>query len=89
MKTTRLAGLLVAPLALAAFALPGPASPVLPRPATASSGWAVVARYRTLRDTELPALLAWLRDRGPFTRPRPDLPLAPAARPAALAESPN
>lgn len=75
MKTLRLASLLLLLLTLTAYALPAPPSARLaPRPTMGGEAVrATLLRYYWLREVELPQLLAWLRDWGPFTRPRPDL----------------
>jgi hypothetical protein len=75
MNLLRLASLLILLLTLTAYALPAPhPESIAPQPTlNGELARATLLRYRWLRDTELPEMLAWLRDRGPFTRPRPDL----------------
>lgn len=75
MKTLRLTSLLLLALGLTAYArLAPPAQSLAPQSATGGEvARTVLLRYRWLRDEELPALLAWLRERGPFTRPAPGL----------------
>lgn len=75
MKTLRIASLLLLLLTLTAYALPAPhPERIAPQPTLGGEiTRATLLRYRWVRDTELPALLAWLQDWGPFCRPRPDL----------------
>jgi len=76
MKTVRYASLLLALLTLSAATLPAPAPTPLAatgQPAVPADFGLLVARYRWLRHTELPGLLAWLQSWGPFTQPPPGL----------------
>lgn len=75
MKTLRITGLLLLLLSLTAYALPAPhPESIAPQPTLGGEiTRATLLRYRWVRDTELPALLDWLRDWGPFTHPRPGL----------------
>lgn len=75
MKTLRIASCLLLLLTLTAYALPAPHPERLaPRPTVGGEvARATLLRYRWLRDTELPEVMAWLRERGPFTRPAPGL----------------
>lgn len=83
MKTLRFASLVLILLGSTAASLPAP-TPLAPPPAAAqatASQW--LARYQYITDTELPALLAWLQDWGPFTQPPPGLlPEQPQSAPA-------
>lgn len=74
MKALRITSLLLL-LTLTAYSLPAPPPLAMPQgPATSGErGQAALRRYRWLRDTELPQLLVWLREQGPFTRPMPGL----------------
>jgi|GEM_PF-5621341 len=73
MKTLRITSLLLLLLTLTAYALPAPhPESIAPQPTVGGEvARATLLRYRWLRDTELPRMLAWLREWGPFTRPAP------------------
>lgn len=75
MKILRLASLLLLLLTLTAYALPAPDPQRLaPQPTLGGEvARATLLRYCWLRDTELPALLVWLRERGPFNQPMPGM----------------
>lgn len=83
MKTLRYASFLLVLLGSTAASLPEPtllAPPPAAAPASVSQ-W--VARYHYFTATEMPTLLAWLQDWGPFTQPPPGLlPDQPQAAPA-------
>jgi hypothetical protein len=82
MKTLRYLGFCLAWLGCTAATLPAPALRAVPSAArTSVRQW--LARYHYFTDTEIPALLAWLQDWGPFTQPPPTLlPEQPQAAPA-------
>ncbi|RZK20628.1 MAG: hypothetical protein EOO56_12430 [Hymenobacter sp.] len=75
MKILRLPSCLLLLLTLTAYALPAPQPHrIAPYPTLGGEVTrATLLRYRWLRDTELPQLLAWLREWGPFTQPPPGL----------------
>ena len=87
MKTLYIFCLLLAfVLTASTYARSAPTLLATPQPlATTKLGQVALLRYRYLRDTELPQLLAWLQDWGPFTQPPPGQ-LPPDAASAMLAD---
>jgi hypothetical protein len=75
MKASQIVGFLSLSLALtaSAYTLPALAPLAAPQPPATSNqlGRGLLLRYRYLHDTELPQLLAWLRDWGLFIQPLP------------------
>lgn len=88
MKTLRHLSFALIVLGSSAATLAPPALPAPPVAQATPAGprqW--LARYHYFTATEIPALLAWLRDGGPFTRPAPGLlPTQPRSAPAWAAE---